>query len=71
MNLNSTGNLNRNILLGVILAIAALLRFYHLSFQSFGLDELHTMNEADPHLRRGCRAGPPFCRDGLRVSTDG
>ncbi len=51
MNLNSTGKRDRNIILGLILVIAALLRFYHISYQSFGLDELHTMIEADPHLR--------------------
>jgi mannosyltransferase len=31
-----------------IIAIAFILRFYHLSFQSLWLDELHTMIEADP-----------------------
>jgi uncharacterized membrane protein len=34
--------------LAFILLVAAFLRFYHLSYQSFWLDELHTVREADP-----------------------
>ena len=37
-----------NLPLLFILLIAFLLRFYKLGFESFWLDELHTMNEADP-----------------------
>jgi mannosyltransferase len=32
-----------------ILVIAAILRLYHLDYQSVWLDELHTINEASPH----------------------
>lgn len=38
------------IFLIVILIIATLLRFKSIALQSFWLDELHTMNEADPSL---------------------
>jgi mannosyltransferase len=51
MNPNFPRKPYRNVLLLLILVVAAILRFYHLSYQSFGLDELHTMNEADPGIR--------------------
>jgi mannosyltransferase len=59
---------SRNLILIVILFVAAILRFYHLRYQSFGLDELHTMNESDPGLRwsemmeylRCCDQHPPL-----------
>src|SRR5271169_3669259 len=51
MNPNFLRKPYRNVLLLLILVVAAILRFYHLSYQSFGLDELHTMNEADPGIR--------------------
>lgn len=38
------------LLLGGIISLAFILRFYHLNFQSLWLDELHTMIEADPKL---------------------
>jgi uncharacterized membrane protein len=52
----------------LILAIALALRIYRLSFQSLWLDELHTMNEADPSLNwsamiewlRCCDQHPPL-----------
>src|SRR6185437_16974622 len=34
----------------LILLVAFILRFYKLSYESFWLDELHTMNEADPSI---------------------
>lgn len=34
----------------LILVIAAILRLYHLDFQSPWLDEIHTLNEANPNL---------------------
>lgn len=34
----------------VILIIASALRFYHIDFQSIWLDEIHTMNEANPKI---------------------
>jgi uncharacterized membrane protein len=39
-----------NLPLLFILLVAFFLRFYKLGFESFWLDELHTMNEADPSL---------------------
>ena len=39
-----------NLLLLFILIAAFILRFYKLGYESFWLDELHTMNEADPAL---------------------
>jgi len=40
---------DNKILLSILL-FAALLRFYHIDFQSIWLDEIHTMNEANPNL---------------------
>lgn len=40
--------INNTSLLIVILLIGAFLRFYHLDFQSLWLDEIHTLNEANP-----------------------
>lgn len=37
-----------NYLIITILCVAAALRFYHLDYQSVWLDELHTLNEANP-----------------------
>ena len=37
-----------NYLLILVLCVAAILRFYHLDYQSVWLDELHTLNEANP-----------------------
>jgi uncharacterized membrane protein len=37
----------------IILVTAFVLRFWHLTFQSLWLDELHTMNEADPSIPWG------------------
>ncbi|MFN3640429.1 MAG: glycosyltransferase family 39 protein [Flavobacterium sp.] len=34
----------------LILSLGILLRFYHLDFQSVWLDEIHTLNEANPNL---------------------
>ncbi len=41
---------SEKIILYIILSVGLLLRFYHLTFQSLWLDELHTMIEADPKL---------------------
>ncbi len=41
---------SEKLILYIILFAAILLRFYHLTFQSLWLDELHTMIEADPKL---------------------
>lgn len=42
--------LKKNYVLLGILVIGSLLRFYKLDFQSIWLDEIHTMNEANPKL---------------------
>jgi hypothetical protein len=34
----------------IILFLAAILRIYHIDFQSVWLDEIHTINEANPSL---------------------
>ncbi len=39
-----------NYILLSILLLATLLRFYHVDFQSIWLDEIHTMNEANPNV---------------------
>jgi mannosyltransferase len=39
-----------NYTLLVILFVAAVLRFFHIDFQSVWLDEIHTLNEANPNL---------------------
>lgn len=43
-------NRTEKIILSIILFAAFILRFYHLTFQSLWMDELHTMIEADPSL---------------------
>lgn len=40
--------LKQNYFLAIILLVSAVLRFYHLDFQSVWLDEIHTINEANP-----------------------
>lgn len=42
--------LNSNVLLLMILLLALALRLYHINFQSLWLDEIHTVNEANPAL---------------------
>ncbi|MGV3697711.1 glycosyltransferase family 39 protein [Flavobacterium sp.] len=42
-----------NYILTLILALAAFLRFYKVDFQSLWLDEIHTINEADPNKSFG------------------
>lgn len=42
--------LKANNLLLLILLLGAILRMYHLDFQSIWLDEIHTMNEANPSI---------------------
>lgn len=42
-----------NYLLIAILFLAAVLRFYHIDFQSIWLDEIHTMNESNPNVAFG------------------
>ncbi|WP_298139569.1 glycosyltransferase family 39 protein [Flavobacterium sp.] len=42
--------IKENYLLITILVFAAILRFYHIDFQSIWLDEIHTMNEANPNV---------------------
>lgn len=39
-----------NYALFVILFVAAVLRFFHVDYQSVWLDEIHTLNEANPNL---------------------
>lgn len=39
----------QNYILTLILVVAAILRFYHIDYQSVWLDEIHTINEADPN----------------------
>lgn len=39
----------QNYILTLILVVAAVLRFYHIDYQSVWLDEIHTINEADPN----------------------
>jgi len=39
-----------NYALFVILLVAAVLRFFHVDYQSVWLDEIHTLNEANPNL---------------------
>lgn len=41
-----------HLLLGILLLITLIARLWNLGFQSLWLDELHTMNEADPGLSR-------------------
>jgi len=40
----------KNIFIISILILAAFLRLYHINYQSLWLDEIHTINEADPAL---------------------
>lgn len=40
--------IKENYILLFILLFGAILRFYHIDFQSIWLDEIHTMNEANP-----------------------
>ncbi len=59
---------NNKSILALILLLAGCLRFYNLGFQSFWLDELHTVIEADPALSwqkmfdylRCCDQHPPL-----------
>lgn len=50
-NLSLSPASGNRILLALILLIAGFLRFYKLGFQSFWLDELHTVIETDPALK--------------------
>lgn len=43
-------NIKENYLLITILVFAAILRFYHIDFQSIWLDEIHTMIEGNPKM---------------------
>jgi hypothetical protein len=40
----------KNFILSIILFVAAVLRFYHIDFQSVWLDEIHTMVEVSPSI---------------------
>ncbi|MBC7523020.1 MAG: glycosyltransferase family 39 protein [Flavobacterium sp.] len=42
--------LKENYVLIAIIVFATILRLYHIDFQSIWLDEIHTMNEANPNL---------------------
>lgn len=42
--------IKQNSILIAIMAVGAFLRFYHIDFQSAWLDEIHTLNEANPNL---------------------
>lgn len=44
-------SIKQNKLLVLILCFGAILRFYHLDFQSAWLDELHTLNETNPSFK--------------------
>ena len=46
--MNTLNKLKNNYWLIAILALGSVLRFYHLDFQSPWLDEIHTLNEANP-----------------------
>lgn len=48
--MNYINLIKENKWLALILVIATLLRLYHLDFQSPWLDEIHTLNEANPNL---------------------
>jgi len=41
--------IKENYFLTAILLVAAILRFYHIDYQSVWLDEIHTINEANPN----------------------
>ncbi|MCF6131468.1 glycosyltransferase family 39 protein [Flavobacterium wongokense] len=41
--------IKENYIVSGILVVAAILRFYHLDYQSVWLDEIHTINEANPN----------------------
>jgi hypothetical protein len=41
--------IKENYVLSIILLVAAILRFYHIDYQSVWLDEIHTINEANPN----------------------
>lgn len=43
-------HLKKNYILISILVFGGILRFYHIDFQSVWLDEIHTLNEANPSL---------------------
>lgn len=43
--------IKKNKILVAIIVFAAVLRFYHIDFQSIWLDEIHTMNEANPNVK--------------------
>jgi len=45
--------IDRRVWLLILVALAAILRFYKLGFDSFWLDELFVANEADPHQSLG------------------
>jgi uncharacterized membrane protein len=45
--------IKENYILSTILLVAAILRFYHVDYQSVWLDEIHTINEADPNKSFG------------------
>ena len=42
--------IRENKLLTIVIVVGAILRFYNLDFQSVWLDEIHTLNEANPNL---------------------
>ncbi len=46
--MNILKKVKNNYILLAILVFAAILRFYHIDFQSIWLDEIHTMNESNP-----------------------
>lgn len=48
--INSKLKVRTEIILLIIMVVAVFLRFFNLAGQSLWLDELHTMNEADPNL---------------------
>ncbi len=48
--MNILYKLKNNYWLLAILVLGSMLRFYHIDFQSIWLDEIHTMNEANPNI---------------------
>jgi hypothetical protein len=47
--MNLLHKIKNNYLLFAIILLGSLLRFYHIDYQSIWLDEIHTINEANPN----------------------
>ena len=47
-NMKAINLIKSNYIFIAIMFIAAIARFYHVDFQSVWLDEIHTLNEANP-----------------------